>query len=269
MQSLNVLLLGQGKYIEQIKSSKYLNKLYITSDNEKDGAISVKFNTFKELAQKCRALEIDVVLIEEERWVLEGIANVMKQYFINCFAATTDWTNLSISHNYARKMLSKYGFNVPPIINLPVEFPVMVKGDGILKKAYSMQDIILIKENAYRQSGEIAKNILIEKYLNGENNKVISIFDGKHLLTFPHKNINNNLLKEYSKQLETMLVEEKANFIGFINSKIVEEDGILYNTGFSFEFLMPDFDICETTSSKDILYICLSAIYQKLNEIEV
>lgn len=270
MQSLNVLIISteKSKYFEQIKESKYLNKIYVTSDEEIEGAICIKFNTFKELAQKCRTLQIDVILVEEEKWVLEGIANVMKQNFINCFAATTGWTELGLSHNYARKMLTEYGINVPPIINLPFDFPVLVKGDGILKKANSMQEIISIKEKIYNTSGEIAKNVFLEKYLNGKKHKIISLFDGKHLLIFPQKEIRKDLLNDYSKKLEYMLLKEKADFIGFINSEVVEEDGVLYNTGFSYEFSMPDFNICHTTTPKDILYICLFAIYQKLNEIE-
>ena len=268
MQSLNVLLLGKGKYVKQLLASKYLNKLYSVSDEEIEGTVSINFNTFKELALKCKTLEIDFVLVEEEKWILEGITNVMKQNFVNCFAATSNWTDLALSHNYARQMLEKYGINVPPTITLPLEFPVIVKGDGILKKAYSMQEIISIKEQAYKVSNEISKNIFLEKYLYGEKYKVISIFDGKHLLTFPHEKINYNLLKEYSQKIETMLLKEKAKFTGFINSEIVEENGILYNTGFSFEFLMPNFEICKTTFPKDILYFCLSAVYQKLNEID-
>ena len=271
MQSLNILIVStdKSKYVKLLLQSKYLNKIYITSEEEVDNAIKIRFNTFKELAQKCRALQIDVVLIEEEKWVLEGIANVMKQHFVNCFASTTDWTELGLSHHYAREMLTKYNITVPPVINLPLEFPVLVKGDGILKKANSMQEIISIKEKIYNTSGEIAKNVFLEKYLHGEKYKIVSIFDGKHLLTFPHKNISQELLNDYSKKLERMFLEEKANFTGFINSEIVEENGILYNTGFSYEFSMPDFDICDTTVPKDILYICLSAIYQKLNEIKL
>ena len=270
MQSLNVLIVSneKSKHLEQLKKSKYLNKLYVTSEEETEGTFRLRFNTFKELAQKCRTLQIDVVLVEEEKWVLEGIANVMKQYFVNCFAATTDWTELGLSHNFARKMLSEYNINVPQKINLPLEFPVIVKGDGVLKKAHSMQEIINIKEKIYNTSGEIAKNVFLEKYLHGQKYKIISLFDGKHLLTFPEKNIRKDLLEDYSKNLERMLLNEKANFTGFINSEIIEENGILYNTGFSYEFLMPNFEECQTTSPKDILYICLSAIYQKLNEIE-
>ena len=270
MQSLNILIVSsyKSKYIEQLKASKYLNKLYVTSDEEIDGTVRLKFNTFKELAQKCRTLQIDIVLAEEEKWVLEGIANVMKQNFVNCFAVTSDWTELGLSHNYARTMLEKYGINVPPIITLPVEFPIVVKGDGILKKANSMQEIVAVKEQAYNTSSEIAKNIFLEKYLDGEKHKVISLFDGKHLLTFPHEKVDKSLLKEYSQKLEKLFLYEKANFIGFINSEVVVENGVLYNTGFSFELCMPNFEACQTTCPKDILYICLSAMYQKLNEIE-
>ena len=271
MQSLNVLIVTQkkSKYAELIMQSEYLNKLYLTSDEEIEGALSIKFNTFKELAQKCRVLQIDVVLVEEEKWVLEGIANVMKKNYINCFAPTADWTNLGLSHNYARQLLRKYEIDLPPIINLPINFPIIVKGDGVLKKANSLQDIITIKEDVFKTSPEISKTVFLEEYLNNEKHRVVSLFDGKHLLTFPENGIDSGLLKQYSQKLERMLIEEKANFIGFINSELIEENGILYNTGFKFNFIMPDLSENISPKPKDILYICLSALYQKLNEIEL
>lgn len=271
MQLLNVLIVSQKRsnYADIIMQSAYLNKLYITSDEEIKGAVSIKFNTFKELAQKCRVLQIDVVLVEEEKWVMEGIANVMKKSYVNCFAPTTDWTNLGLSHNYARKLLQKYGIAVPPVITLPVNFPVIVKGDGLLKKANSLQEIITIKEDTFNTSPEISKTIFLEEYLNNAKYTAISLFDGKHLLTFPNKNINRNLLEDYSKKLERLFIEEKSNFIGFINSDLIEENGILYNTGFRFNFIMPDLSENIPPKPNDILYICLSAVYQKLNEIEL
>ena len=270
MQSLNVLIVSsqRSKYIDKLKESKYLNKLYITSDEEVQGTIRLQFNTFKELAQKCRTLQIDIILVEEEKWILEGITNVMKQNHINCFAVTSNWTELGLSHNYARTMLTKYGINLPERINLPLEFPVLVKGDGVLKKANSMQEIISVKQDIFKRSAEVSKSVFLEKYLNGEKHEIISVFDGKHLLTFPNIKVNSDLLKEYSDKLEKMLIEEKANFIGFFNSEVIEEDNVLYNTGFSFDFVMPNFEKYNTTTPKDILYICLSAMYQKLDEIE-
>lgn len=271
MQSLNVLIVSdnRSKYAETIMESAYLNKLYITSEEEIKGASSINFNTFQELAQKCRALQVDVVLVEEEKWVLQGIANVMKKNYVNCFAPTTDWTNLGLSHNYARGLLQKYEMNVPPIVNIPDKFPILVKGDGVLKMANSLQEIITIKEDIFKASPEISKSVFLEEFLHNEKHNVISLYDGKHVLTFPDENISELLLNSYSNKLERMLVEEKANFTGFINSELIEENGILYTTGFNFGFKMPDISENIPPKPNDILYICLSAIYQKLNEIEL
>lgn len=264
MQSLNVLIVGieNPNLIELIKNSKYLNKLFVASDNEIDGCITINFNTFKELAEMCKALQIDIVLINNEKWIKQGITNTMKQYHVNCLAATAEWADLAISHKYARTLLNKYNINVPQIITLPVEFPVLVKGNGVLKKANSLQDVIDIRQKIAENQPEISKTVFLEKYLHSEKHKVVSIYDGKHLLTFPNSEINYESLKTYSEKLEKMLIQENANFIGFINSEIIEDDGILYNTDFNFDFLIPE-------TSEDILYICISALYQKLNELDI
>ncbi len=269
MQALNVLIVStkESQYIQHILASKYLNKLYVTSENEVSNTIRIKFNTFKELAQKCKSLQIDIVLVEEEKWILEGISNVMRQHFINCFAVTSEWTELKLSHNFARTMLQKYLIDVPRKINLPIDFPVLVKADGILKKANSMQEVIEIKESIFHNSPEISKTVYLEQMINGKKQEVISLFDGKHLLTFPKKEIDLNLLTEYSKRLENLLLSEKANFIGFVNSYIIQSDNILYNVGFNFKFTIPDFEMLNTSLPNDFLYICMSAIYQKLDEI--
>ena len=59
-----------------------------------------------------------------------------------------------------------------------------------------------------------------------------------------------------------MLKTEKADFVGFINSEVIIFDNIIYNIGFNFDFSKPNSEI-------DFLYILNSAIYQKLNEIEI
>ena len=192
MHSVNVLIVNSKEciYAEEIKKSKFLNKLYVTSEKA-NGDIQVKFITFKELAKKCKALKIDIVLVEEERWILEGIAGVMKQNLINCFAPAANWTNLKLSQTFSRNMLEKYGINVPPIINLPLEFPVLVKGDGVQKKANSMREIISIKENIFNTSSELARTLVLEKYLNGNKYKIISLF-----VFFPVSGCENPLEKE-------------------------------------------------------------------------
>ncbi len=269
MQSLNILIVGNGKYKNDILNSKYLNKLYIAGEQESEGVINLKFNTFRELAKKCKALGIDIVFVEEEKWISEGIADVMKKNFINCLSVNSEWTKLGLSQNYMRAILTKYEISVPPKVTLPVDFPILIKGDGILKKANSMQEIISIKKEIFDTMPELSKSVFLEKYLNGDKHKIISIFDGKHLLTFPNNKISPVLLSDYSKKLELLLQKEKANFMGFINSYLIEENNILYNAGFSFDFIMPDMTAISEDCRKDILFICMSAIYQKLDEIEL
>ena len=54
MQSLNVMLIGhsQSLALKSLLQSKYLNKLY--GNFEAENVINLKFNTFRELAKKCK-----------------------------------------------------------------------------------------------------------------------------------------------------------------------------------------------------------------------
>ena len=44
MQSLNVLIAGEVKLLDLVLGSKFLKKLFITSSEEVEGAVSIKFN---------------------------------------------------------------------------------------------------------------------------------------------------------------------------------------------------------------------------------
>ena len=261
MQSLNVLVVSENfsNSIESIKSSKFLNKLYVTFPIEKEGISSVNFNTFQELAQKCKSLQIDLVLVCERKWILQGIGDVMKKNHINCIAPTSFWTNLELSNTFARNLLQKYSINIPEKINLPVEFPVIVKADGITQKANSLQDVINIKQDIYNHSPEIAQTVYIENFLDGKKELVVSLFDGKNLAIFDNKNLPQDSVVEYSRKMKEMLIRENADFIGFINSEVILYNDKLYNVGFNFSFSYPNIE-------KDLLFVLQLALYQKLNE---
>lgn len=262
MPEINVLIAGEGISVPDIKNSKYLKKLYVTGKEEVDGALLIKFNTFKELAQKCKSLQIDIVIVENEKWILQGIADVLKSEFINCIAPTSQWTNLSLSSLYARDLAQRYGINVPKIIRLPVDFPIIMKANGLTRKANNLQELIDLRNEININYPQISESIFLERYIEGKNITVTSLFDGKHLITFPDKNIENGMLAEYSKMLENLFIGENASFTGFINSKLIYTEEKIYNVGFSFEYLKPTCDC-------DLLYILLSSVYQKLNEVSL
>lgn len=264
MQTLNVLIAAQkdNGLIEQIKSSHLLNKLFTTFPVKESSIASISFNTFQELAVKCRTLQIDIVIVEEDKWILQGIGDVMRVNHINCFAPTSNWTNLELSNSYARNMLEKYAICIPKKINLPVDFPVMVRADGIAKKANSIQEIIDIKKEIFNTSTNIAQTIYVEEFLGEEFEILTSLFDGKNLAVFENLNLPQESIIEYSRKLKTMLTQEKADFIGFINSKVILHNNKLYNIGFDFSWQNPK-------TSKDLLFVLQLAIYQKLNELNL
>ena len=83
MQPLNVLVVGEGRTLPLLGQSKFLNKLYLASNREFSGAISINFNTFRELAVKCKALKIDIVIVEDEKLIQQGITDVLRKNLVN------------------------------------------------------------------------------------------------------------------------------------------------------------------------------------------
>ena len=119
-----------------------------------------------------------------------------------------------------------------------------------------MEEIINIRKEIAKQSEVIADSIYLEEYIDGENFNLISLFDGKNLLSFT----NDKLIIEYSEKLKEMLISENIQFIGFLTSKLIIKDRMVYNTGFSA-------DLSDINLNIDFIYLLNSAIYQKLNEI--
>lgn len=255
LQTLNVLIAGDGELLPLVQKSKFLKKLYITS--EVDGAISIKFNTFVELARKCKALQIDVVLVENEKWILQGIADVLRKNFVNCIAPNALMAERLIDSLLSRQFLLKYNINIPQKLTYPNKFPMLVRGKGFKYKANSIEEVLQIKDLINQNySSEIASTAFLEDFIEGDVLNVTSFFDGKTLKTFS----NDNQILEYSKLLEKALVQENASFIGFFNSRLIKNDNTLYNTGFGLNYAKTEFE-------KDFLYVLYCGIYQKLNEL--
>lgn len=262
MQSLNILIAGDGKSLKYIWGSKLVKKLYIVSDNQFQGVTNIKFNTFRELAFKCKSLQIDIVLVENEKWILQGIADVLRKHFINCVAPYSHWAKLSISGLEAKRMITKYGITAPETMAFPKSFPLMVRANGFSKIAHTVQEVLKIRGEIQACSAELAKTAYLEEYIEGKETKIVSIYDGKNVLSFNNLELSAEQIKMYAQSLQEMLNSEKADFIGFITTNVIIREEKIYTTGFRVEF--PDFD-----SNVDLIYILISAIYQKLDEIEL
>lgn len=259
MQKLNILVVGNGdtNVLSLLSESKYLNKIYTTFESER--FTNIRYNTFRELALKCKSLKIDIVLVEDKKLILQGIADVLRANFINCIALTSDWTKLVLSSRFARNIAEKYGIAVPEKFKYPKIFPLVLRADGKKEFVNSMTELIEVRKNFLNAPAEITQTIYLEQFLEGEKYILTSFFDGKNIVTFQVEGLSSDLISEYNKKLKTMFVNEGANFIGYINSEVILSDGILYNIGFNIDF--------PQNFPQDMLYIFVLAIYQKLNEL--
>lgn len=259
MPELNVLIIGDksSKALSSIIESKYLGRLFANFETE--NATDIRFNTFRELALKCKVLKIDIVFVEDEKMILQGIVDVLRKNFVNCIGLTAFWTNLVLSNNFAREIKSKYEIKTPEKFLYPQQFPLMVKADGFEKKAYSTNEVIQIKEDLFNYSPEIAKTIFLEKFIEGNKYILTSLYDGKTLITLPNQELSTEKINEYNDKLFKMFKSENANFIGYINSLVIFSNNQLYNIGFNFDF---------PKLNADIIFIFNSMIYQKLDELE-
>lgn len=106
----------------------------------------------------------------------------------------------------------------------------------------------------------------LEEYLEGEIYSLTSLWDGKNLLSFPIENlteVQQDRLELYKTKLNFMLSDEKADFAGFFTSKLLWTK----NDWYLLEYKMR---LDKNAQIKgDLLYILNSALYQKLNEIQV
>lgn len=256
----NVFFIGnpESKVLKDIFQSKYLNKLY--TNFELENAVDVGFNTFKELARKCKALKVDIVIVDDEKMILQGIADVLRKHFVNCIALNSYWTQLILSNKFAHDMLKKYGIKTPEVFMYPKEFPLVIRANGVVEYANSLQELISIRNKIADISSEVADSVFLERFIKGQEYSLTSLFDGKHLITFPVEGLSEIQISEYNSKLEKMFVSQNPEFIGFINSKVILEKQTLYNIGFNISF--PNF-------KEDLLFILINAIYQKLNEITI
>ena len=260
MQSLNVLFIGvkSSSAFKSILQSKYLKKMY--TNFEAKNSIHIRFNTFRELVVKCKSLNIDVVFVEDKKYVFQGIADVLRANYINCLALTSNWSKLVLSNSYAKDMLERYEILTPEILLYPSVFPLIVKTDGYWKSANSLDEVLDIKRYISQNFPQVEDKVHLEEFINGEDIILNSFFDGKNLVTQSKQKLPEKIVENYNNKLQNMFLSQNANFIGFINSEMIYTNNKLYNIGFNFDLPI---------IKQDILYVAISIIYQKLNEIDI
>ncbi len=267
---MNILILGTGiveqKLINLCLKSKFLSHLYTASFEPLESIPNIEYENFQDLVLKAKAIQADIVLVADKTLIKDGIVEIFKQNLLNIVSVNKKWFNLEDSRLVAKQLMNHYTINTPDIIKAPVTFPVVIKTDKPLatKIAYTMSELIQIRKDL------ISENAYLEEYLEGNLYYLLSLWDGKNLLHFPLASclteVQEDRLNLYKTKLTFMFSDEKPDFIGFFTSKLIWAK----NDWFVLDYIMhlnekPDLDLIES----DFLYVLNSAIYQKLNEINI
>ena len=109
---MNILILGTGiieqKLINLCLKSKLLDRIYTASNKHLKDIPNIEFNNFEELAQKAKAIQIDLVLVADRNLIEQGIVEFLKKHKINIVSVNQKWFNLESSRLIAKQLMKHY-----------------------------------------------------------------------------------------------------------------------------------------------------------------
>ena len=181
-----------------IKKSNKVSKIYCFPGNAGTSKIAenikIDIDDFKELKNQINKYNIDLVIIGPEKPLVNGIVDFLEKEKIRVFGPNQIAAQLEGSKIFTKKLCEKYQiptakfgvFNDP---NRATEFlknasyPIVIKADGLAagKGVYICENNINAKEaviEIFEGKFGIAKEILIEEFLDGEEMSYFIISDG-------------------------------------------------------------------------------------------
>jgi phosphoribosylamine--glycine ligase len=253
-----------------IKKSPRVDKIYCfpgnagTSDIAEN--IEIDFLDYNEIKEFSLKNKISLLIVGPEKPLVDGIVDFFSDTEINIFGPDKISSQLEGSKIFTKKICEKYNIptakfgifeNTKDAISFldKAQFPLVVKADGLAsgKGVYiceNKDDASLAIKEVFNGKFGLAKNILIEEFLVGEEMSYFIISDGKEIKSFEtaqdHKRVlegdkgaNTGGMGAYSpSRLLNQLLEEKIlNKIIKPTIKALEEMGSNYK-GFLYAGLM-------------------------------
>ncbi len=319
---MNVGVLGSGgrehALCFSLKKSDKIKKIYCFPGNAGTNSlatnIKIDLQDFEKLKDFIIQNKIDLIIVGPEKPLVDGIVDYLEKYNIKVFGPNKIASQLEGSKIFTKKLCEKYKiptakFGVFSNTKLAIsflqncKFPIVIKADGLAagKGVYICEDFSeaskAVKEIFNGKFG-IAKNILIEEFLNGEEMSFFIISDGKNFKTFgtaqDHKRvfegdkgkntggmgayspsrletdelnqkIINNIIKPTLKGLKDLNCEYK----GFLYAGLMIVNGDPFLIEYNVRMGDPE---CQTLLPKlktDFSLIIKKCVEQKLTDVEI
>ena len=189
---------------EKILQSKKIEKLYCFPGNAGTNSIAknvkIKIDEFDKIKNFVINNKIDFLIVGPEKPLVNGIVDFFQKHNIKIFGPEKVASQLEGSKIFTKKLCEKYKIPTAKFgifknleeANLFLKtskFPLVVKADGLAagKGVYICENIKTAKNSVkeiFNGKFGIAKNILIEEFLSGEEMSYFIISDGKTFKKF-------------------------------------------------------------------------------------
>ena len=276
--------------------------------------ISIDINNFEILHKFLDENNISFVVVGPEQPLVDGIVDYLEKFNIKVFGPNKIASQLEGSKIFTKNICKKYNI---PTANFGIfenksdtkkflessKYPIVIKADNLAsgKGVYicaNKDDSFIAVEEIFNGKFGVAKNILVEEFLKGEEMSYFVISDGKTIKNFgtaqDHKRVhegdkgkNTGGMGAYSpSRLITNALEEKilkkiikptlkglselgVKYKGFLYAGLMIVDNEPYLIEYNVRMGDPE---CQTILPKlntDITDIFLACIEEKLNQIEI
>ena len=319
---MKVGIIGSGgrehAICESLKNSKKIDKLFCFPGNAGTANIAenidININNFDSLKNFIFNNKIDLIIIGPEKPLVDGLVDYLEKHKIKVFGPNKIASQLEGSKIFTKELCKNY--NIPTAkfgtfknsidakkFLKSSTYPIVIKADNLAsgKGVYicnNEKESFLAVEEIFNGKFGLAKNILIEEFLKGEEMSFFTIHDGNSFECFgtaqdhkrvlegdkgkntggmgaysPSRLINNELQKKIINKIikPTLkgLSKLGSKYKGFLYTglMIVKDEPFLIE----YNVRMGDPE-CQTILPKlktDMIEIILACCEERLNEIEI
>ena len=219
----NIIIIGNGGRENSlgwaIQKNELIKKIYLSPGNagsekiNKCIRVSLDITNKKDLINKLKSLDIDLVVIGPEIPLAAGLGDYLRRNSFDVFGPNQDGARLEYSKSWAKEFMKTA--NIPTsnfweadsfkeaekIINKSKE-PLVVKADGLASgkgvfvpesKKESLQATKTIFNGKFGKSGQ---KIVLEEKIQGPEVSIFALCDGQKYILLPtaqdHKRLNEN-----------------------------------------------------------------------------
>ena len=203
-----IAILGSGgrehALCNKISKSTKAKKIFCIPGNAGTSKIAtnidINLDNFDELKKFLQKSKVDLVIVGPEKPLVNGIVDYLDNYNIKTFGPKKKSSQLEGSKIFTKKICEKYNiptakFGIFKNINetnkylKKIEMPIVIKADGLAAgKGVYICETLDEAQNATKDifGGKfgLAKNILVEEFLSGDEMSYFIISDGKTFKNF-------------------------------------------------------------------------------------